>query len=164
MSKDELIIGLDVGSDSVGWAATDENFILKRVKGKTAWGARIFDCASDAKNRRSKRSARRRNQRRKYRVILLNQLFDNLVSKTDPSFFLRLENSNLVNEDKDIAARNKYPLFVEREKEKEFYKKYPTIWHLRKELVNNPSSESFKDIRNVYLAIHHIIKYRGNFF
>lgn len=39
---DKLFIGLDVGSDSVGWAATDENFRLYRLKGKTAWGARIF--------------------------------------------------------------------------------------------------------------------------
>ena len=45
---DKLYIGLDVGSDSVGWAATDEEYNLCRIKGKTAWGARLFDEASDA--------------------------------------------------------------------------------------------------------------------
>ena len=40
------------------------------------------------------------------------------------------------------------------------YLKYPTIYHLRKALME--SDEKF-DPRLVYLAIHHIIKYRGNF-
>ena len=163
MDKKELIIGLDVGSDSVGWAVTDEDFNLRRIKGKTAWGARIFDSAFDAKTRRSKRTARRRNQRRKYRIVLLNSLFDKMISQKDPTFFLRLENSNYVHDDKDEKVKNQYPLFIDLEKEKAFYKTYPTIWHLRKELVENSQSEAFNDIRNVYLAIHHIIKYRGNF-
>ena len=62
---DKLFIGLDVGSDSVGWAATDENFRLYRLKGKTAWGARIFSEANDAKGRRGFRVAGRRLARRK---------------------------------------------------------------------------------------------------
>ena len=163
MGKKDLIIGLDVGSDSVGWAVTDENFNLWRIKGKTAWGARIFDEASDAKTRRTKRSSRRRQARRKYRIYLLNQLFTPLINEKDPSFFVRLENSTLLNEDKAEAAKDKWPLFINEEDEKTFYKNYPTIWHLRKELMSNPDSEAFNDVRNVYLAIHHIIKYRGNF-
>ncbi len=35
-------IGLDLGTSSVGWAATDENYNFLRLKGKTAWGARVF--------------------------------------------------------------------------------------------------------------------------
>ena len=163
MEKKDLIIGLDVGSDSVGWAVTDEDFDLWRIKGKTAWGARIFDEASDAKARRTKRSSRRRQARRKYRIYLLNQLFTPLINEKDPSFFVRLENSTLLNEDKAEEAKDKWPLFINKEDEKTFYKNYPTIWHLRKELMSNPDSEAFNDVRNVYLAIHHIIKYRGNF-
>ena len=72
---DKLYIGLDVGSDSVGWAATDEEYNLCRIKGKTAWGARLFDEASDAKGRRQLRTARRRLARRKRRIAWLEEIF-----------------------------------------------------------------------------------------
>ena len=34
-------IGLDVGTDSIGWAVTDENYELLRERGRDFWGARI---------------------------------------------------------------------------------------------------------------------------
>ena len=164
MSQDNknLFIGLDVGSDSVGWAVTDEDFNLYRLKGKTAWGARLFSEASDAKDRRTHRTSRRRLARRKERVRLLNTLFDPLVASLDPTFFCRLENSTLQEQDKPSDAKADGFLFASREKEKEFYKAYPTIWHLRKALIANDDA-AFSDIRYLYLAIHHIVKYRGNF-
>lgn len=161
---DKLFIGLDVGSDSVGWAATDENFRLYKLKGKTAWGARIFSEANDAKGRRGFRVAGRRLARRKERIRLLNVLFDPLLKEKDPTFLLRLENSAIQNDDpnKPAQAVTDCPLFVNKQEEKEYYKKYPTIWHLRKALMEN-EDHAFSDIRFLYLAIHHIIKYRGNF-
>ena len=161
---DKLFIGLDVGSDSVGWAATDENFRLYRLKGKTAWGARIFSEANDAKGRRGFRVAGRRLARRKERIRLLNVLFDPLLKEKDPTFLLRLENSAIQNDDpnKPAQAVTDCPLFVNKQEEKEYYKKYPTIWHLRKALMEN-EDHAFSDIRLLYLAIHHIVKYRGNF-
>ncbi len=160
----KLFIGLDVGSDSVGWAATDENFHLYRLKGKTAWGARIFSEASDAKGRRGFRVAGRRLARRKERIRLLNTLFDPLLKEKDPTFLLRLENSAIQNDDpnKPAQAVTDCLLFANKQEEKGFYKRYPTIWHLRKALMDNEDC-AFSDIRFLYLAIHHIIKYRGNF-
>ena len=73
---DKLYIGLDVGSDSVGWAATDEEYNLCRIKGKTAWGARLFDAAHDAQERRQLRTARRRLARRKRRIAWLEAIFN----------------------------------------------------------------------------------------
>ncbi len=162
MADKKLYIGLDVGSDSVGWAATDQDFKLRRIKGKTAWGARLFDKASDAKTRRMKRSARRRSARRKYRIFLLNQLFAEALEKKDPNFLIRLANSNLHLEDKAESIKTKTPVFPTREEEISFYQQYPTIWHLRKAMLD-PSCPAYDDVRLVYLAIHHIIKYRGNF-
>ena len=75
MVNNDLYIGLDVGTDSVGWACTDENYNLCRIKGKTAWGVRIFDQAKDSKTRRTFRSNKRRQNRRKYRISLLDSLF-----------------------------------------------------------------------------------------
>ncbi len=161
MESKKLYIGLDIGTDSVGWAATNENFELKRIKGKTAWGARIFDPAESAKDRRMKRTTRRRNARRKYRIFLLNDLLKEALAEKDPDFLARLANSNLHAKHKP----NGLPLttiFPTRAEEVAFYKEYPTIWHLRKDLLN-PDSKAYDDIRLVYLALHHIIKYRGNF-
>lgn len=160
----KLFIGLDVGSDSVGWAATDEDYNLYRLKGKTAWGARLFTAASDAKGRRSLRVSGRRLARRKRRINLLNALFDPLLKEVDPTFLQRLEYSTLQNDDpnKPESSRSDTLLFLDKKKEKEFYKAYPTIWHLRRDMING-DEKAFSDIRYLYLAVHHIIKYRGNF-
>ena len=40
-----------------------------------------------------------------------------------------------------------------------YYDKYPTIYHVRKAVMEGTET----DIRLIYLAIHHMIKYRGNF-
>lgn len=155
-------VGIDAGSDSIGWAATDENYNLLRLKGKTAWGARIFNEASDAKARRIFRTSGRRMERRKHRLDLLQSLFETEINKVDDTFFLRLSESNYCIEDRNEKIRLDCPLFKNIDQEKAYYKKYPTIWHLRKALLENDSNIVW-DIRLVYLAIHHILKYRGNF-
>ncbi len=75
-----------------------------------------------------------------------------------------LRESSLDFEDKLISKKIdgvKYNLFAdEKYTDKNYYNKYPTIYHLRKYLVESTEKE---DIRLVYLALHHIIKYRGNF-
>ena len=160
----KLFIGLDVGSDSVGWAATDEDYNLYRLKGKTAWGARLFNAASDEKGRRGFRVSGRRLARRKRRINLLNTLFDPLLKDIDPTFLQRLEYSTLQNDDpnKPTSARSEALLFLNKEQERSFYKTYPTIWHLRRDMING-DEKAFSDIRYLYLAVHHIMKYRGNF-
>ncbi len=64
-------LGLDMGTGSVGWAATDKNYKLIRAKGKDLWGVRLFQTAKTAAERRSHRVARRRRQQRKEGVIVL---------------------------------------------------------------------------------------------
>ena len=156
----DYYIGLDVGSDSVGWAVTDENYNLKRLKGKTAWGARLFSGATDAKKRRMFRTSKRRMARRRYRIHLINEIFANHLREVDEYFLIRLAESQLLLSDK----KNKMPFYLlgSKEQDRAYYKKYPTIWHLRSALVHG-EEDAYKDLRLVYLAIHHIIKYRGNF-
>ena len=161
-------IGLDIGTNSVGWAVTDEryNLIKAPVKGKyknhDMWGIRLFESANPAEERRMARSNRRRGQRKIQRIKLLQELFSTEMNKVDPTFFIRLNESKLHPEDKSSVLNNeKHLLFVENENaEKEYYDKYPTIYHLRKELIDNDAPH---DIRLVYLALHHIIKNRGHF-
>lgn len=159
MSK--YYVGLDVGTDSVGWAATDEDYNLLRLKGKDAFGANLFSMASTAKARRLLRTSKRRTARRKYRIQLLNEILAEPISRKDPDFFPRLANSNLHWEDKK-GVKGHAVVFPTKKEEAQFYKDFPTIWHLRKALVAG-DQKAYKDIRLVYMGIHHIVKYRGNF-
>ncbi len=152
-------IGLDIGTTSVGWSVVEcDNQKIIRKGNKALWGVRLFDEASTATDRRNKRSTRRRYDRRRERIRLLQDVFQNEISKIDPNFFTKLNESFYHEQDKE----NKTIQLTKEEKEqrKKYNQQYKTIYHLRNELINNPSK---LDIRLVYLAIHHIIKYRGNF-
>ncbi len=156
---EKFYLGLDVGTDSVGIACTNEDYELLRAKGKDLWAVRLFEEAKTAAERRSKRTARRRLQRRAWRVDLLQELFEPYMS--DSLFFPRLNNSGFVYEDKDAILGAPYSLFADKNyTDKTFYKEYPTIYHLRKDLMYGDKKY---DLRLYYLAVHHIVKYRGHF-
>ena len=157
--KKDYYLGLDIGTNSVGWAVTDTDYNLCRFRGKDMWGIRLFNEAKPAADRRAKRTNRRRLQRRNQRIKLLQSLFAEEVYKVDPTFFIRLNESKLWLEDKTTGY--KHVLFVDKKyNDRDYHKQYPTQFHLRKELIysNEPH-----DIRLVYLALHHIIKNRGHF-
>lgn len=157
-------IGLDIGVASVGWCVTDEESNILKRNGKNMWGSRIFDEANTAKNTRMFRANRRRLNRRKERINILQSLLNEDMEKEYPSFFPMLRESYKDQEDKEISQNvfgKKYNLFSEEKMtDKTYYHNFKTIYHLRNYLVNTPEKV---DIRLVYLAIHHIIKYRGNF-
>ena len=69
----DYYVGIDSGSNSCGWAVTDENYNLLRFKGKDMWGARLFNSANDASKRRLERGNRRRLERKKTRLSLLER-------------------------------------------------------------------------------------------
>lgn len=155
-------IGLDIGTESVGWAVTDTQYQVKKVHGKALWGVRLFDEAQPAQDRRAFRVARRRIQRRRQRLEWLQQQFAQAVGQVDPGFFQRMEESRFWEEDKrgDVPL-GKYTLFGDKSfTDWDYHHIYPTIYHLRKELL---SSQQPHDVRLVYLAIHHIMKNRGHF-
>lgn len=179
-------LGLDMGTDSCGWCVTDDKYNIIRSRKKTygpdgklikregchLWGARLFGPAKTAQNRRLNRTARRRLARRRRRILLLRELFQPEMDKIDPNFFRRLDQSNLWNEDKDKELQMEHNfLFNDKDlTDKEYYKDFPTIYHLRKAMVNgltinghyyDPKKQF--DIREVYLVLAHMIKYRGNF-
>lgn len=155
--KNVYTLGLDIGTNSVGWAVVDQNHNLAKALGHYMRGVRMFKDSEDAKARRTFRNSRRRLARRKERICLLQNIFSEEINKIDPNFFIRLNESFYQIEDKRIKSNLIFDNFLSN---KEYNRKYPTIWHLRNELVNATDK---KDIRLVYLAIHHIVKYRGNF-
>ena len=169
MSNKPYSIGLDIGTNSVGWAVITDDYKVpsKKMKvlgnpdkhfiKKNLIGALLFDEGTTAEDRRLKRTARRRYTRRKNRLRYLQEIFSPEISKVDSSFFHRLDDSFLVPEDK---RGSKYPIFATLAEEKEYHKNFPTIYHLRKQLAN---SKEKADLRLIYLALAHMIKYRGHF-
>jgi len=148
-------IGLDIGTTSVGYAVTNSNCDLFKIKGKNMWGVRLFEEADKAVNTRTLRGARRRYDRRKQRIKLLQSFF--LESgELDTNFFEKMANTYVADDSK------KYNLFDEPMFNDKHYfgGEEKTIYHWRKRLITTTEKE---DIRIVYLALHHIVKYRGNF-
>lgn len=161
MENKQYYIGLDVGTNSVGWAVTDTSYNLLRAKGKDMWGARLFEKANTAAERRTKRTSRRRSEREKARKAMLKELFADEINKVDPSFFIRLEESKFFLDDRSENNRQRYTLFNDATfTDKDYYKKYKTIFHLRSDLIN--SDEKF-DVRLVFLAILNLFSHRGHF-
>lgn len=161
----EYYLGLDLGTASTGWAITDPEYHVLRKHGKALWGVRLFESASTAEERRMFRTGRRRLDRRNWRIQILQEIFAEEICKIDPGFFLRMKESKYYPEDKRDINGNcpelPYALFVDNDfTDKDYHKKFPTIYHLRKMLMN---TEDTPDIRLVYLAIHHMLKHRGHF-
>ena len=168
MDKQKYYLGLDCGTNSVGWAVTNEKYELLRRRGKTLWGFRLFDEAQTAAERRVNRLNRRRLARTRRRIKLLQMLFSEEMAKVDPDFYIRLKESFYLAEDKDFQNQNKVSkntLFNDVDyKDKDFHKQYPTIWHLRNAILESADDDSRHfDIREYFLAIQHIMKNRGHF-
>ena len=154
-SDAEYNIGLDAGTASAGWSVVDDfTGELCYFKGKPTWGSRLYPEAAKASEARSHRSQRRLISRRRQRLNLLQEIFNDEMDKVDADFFNRLNNAFRVMDD---DKRNfKHPIFNDSDfSENEYYKRFPTIYHLRNFLME---SKEKQDLRLVYLAFHNIIK------
>ena len=157
---EDYFVGLDIGTGSTGWAVTNKSYELLKFKSHKMWGSRLFDEGKSAVGRRSFRSIRRRLERRKLRLKLLEELFADAMAQVDPTFFMRLRESKYHYEDKTTGHSSKHILFIDKKyTDQDYFKEYPTIYHLRAELMKSGTD----DIRKLFLAVHHILKYRGNF-
>lgn len=156
----DYFVGLDIGTSSVGWAVTNKAYELLKFRSHKMWGSRLFDEGESAVARRGFRSMRRRLERRKLRLKLLEELFADAMAQVDPTFFMRLRESKYHYEDKTTGHSSKHILFIDKNyNDQDYFKEYPTVYHLRSELMKSGTD----DIRKLFLAVHHILKYRGNF-
>lgn len=155
----EYYLGLDIGTNSLGWAVTDPEYNILEYRRKAMWGIHLFDEGNTAAERRMHRCARRRLNRRKQRIVLLRELFSKELFSVDPSFYDRLDSSSLVLEDREDKQKNS--LFNDPDfSDVDYHSRFPTIYHLRKYLMETSDKP---DLRLIYLACHHIVKYRGHF-
>ena len=47
----EYYLGLDIGTDSVGWAVCDTDYKIPKFKGNAMWGIRLFEKSNSAEER-----------------------------------------------------------------------------------------------------------------
>lgn len=152
-------LGLDIGTNSVGYAVTDEEYNLIKHSGEAMWGSHIFEEAKQSAERRQFRTARRRGDRRKQRVALIGEIFAPEIGKVDERFFIRRQESGLYRE--DVEAGDDYLIFNGKDyNDRSFYRDYPTIHHLIDELM---TSDEPHDVRLVYLACAYLVAHRGHF-
>lgn len=154
-------IGLDIGTNSLGWAVADsEGKILTYKKRPMSGTVLIQENGKTAADRRGFRSSRRRLARRKQRIKWLQDLMSPMFEKEDPQFFQRLKYSYVARGDETCEIDPSLLFDNSYYKTHDFHGMFHTIYHLRKSLT---LIDAPMDLRLVYLAIHHIVKYRGNF-
>ena len=150
-------LGIDIGTDSVGYAATDLSYSILKFKGEPVWGVTLFDEALPGDERRSHRTDRRRLNRRQQRVKLIQELYAKEISRIDPSFYHRQSVSSMLSDD----SGESYTLFDDPDyTDREYHHDYPTIHHLLWELMNSAEPH---DVRLVYLACAWLVAHRGHF-
>lgn len=161
MEKDkEYYIGLDIGTDSVGYAAIDERYKLVKFKGEPIWGSHLFDAASQSAERRSFRTARRRLDRRQQRVKMVDEIMAPEIIKESPNFFIHKRESALYGDDRSTNDGD-HLYFNGGFTDRDYYKKYPTIHHLIVDLMNDGGTK--KDIRLINIAVCWLVAHRGHF-
>lgn len=138
---EEFYVGYDIGIGSVGWSIIAKELVNDENKYTLIDnGVYLFDQAIDAKEARTKRSARRNTRRRKWRIKQLRDAFVDFgiidEKEIDQEGYKEFNNKNY-----DID-----------------FKKFPTIYHLRKYALNNKVS-----LRELYLCLLNITKTRGHF-
>lgn len=159
MKNEKYYLGLDIGTDSVGYAATEVSPLYKLLKydGQPIWGVELFDSAKTKAERRSFRTSRRRLDRRQQRVRLLQEIFADEIAKVDSCFFTRIKESALLR----VDSKEPYCLFNDSNfSDKQYHKKYPTIHHL---IVDLMTSSKVHDVRLVYIACAWLVAHRGHF-
>ena len=160
MKSAPYFLGLDCGTDSVGYAVTDLQYNPETHKGEPILGVTTFEQAELSGVRRKNRTSRRRLDRRQQRVQLVQELFAPLIADIDPQFFVRLRQSALWREDW-IDPKSKGIIFCDEVfTDKVYHKKYPTIHHLICDLLHNTEPH---DIRLVYIACAWLVAHRGHF-
>src|SRR5699024_2992775 len=127
-------IGLDIGISSVGWSCITEDFQIPTYNGRYAIGVREFESADTAEERRLQRGTSRRYYRRIKRIQLLQNVTAPLLKKY-PDFFPKSDESekHFWKNNNKFENKTLSEILIEAG---ENPRKYPTIYHLRKDLLN----------------------------
>lgn len=119
-------------------------------------GVREFDSAKTAEETRLQRGTRRRYNRRIRRIQLLQQTIEPLF-KGIPGFFIQHQEKHFWRNSNDFENNSLSETLKDLNQNP---KSYPTIYHLRDTLIKRKEKTH---PRLIYLALHHLTKYRGHF-
>lgn len=159
-NKIPYTIGVDIGTGSVGAVAiNNETLQPLTFRGRPALLAHTFEQADTAEATRLSRGASRGYDRRIKRIQMVQKLFAPYINNS--GFFSLEDNGHFWNNSNNFL--NKTLSEILREcgySKKEIAEQFPTIYHLRKHLID---SNEKMDLRLVYLAVHNLTKYRGHF-
>lgn len=158
--KKNYYLGLDIGTNSVGAAAADENYDPMKHKGEPIWVSHLFDEGKQCSERRGFRTARRRLDRRQQRVQLIDEIFAPEVAKVDEGFYIRKQESALWREDKTNPSQVNMYFNDKGYTDTDYHREYPTIHHLIMKLMEE---EGPFDIRMVNIAVDWLVAHRGHF-
>ncbi len=138
-NKNELVLGLDVGITSVGWALIDDS-----TNNLVEFGVRRFDQATAASEARVNRSARRTNRRKNWRKQQIKNAFND---------FNIIQNEEMMKKGySDFTATHKSKTLdqsLSQISEK-------TVYHLRNKALTEKVS-----LRELFISIYNIAKTRG---
>ena len=123
-------LGLSVSSTSVGWTVTDEQYNILKFKRKSTWDIHLFDRAESSEERQLFRTKRRRIDRRKWKLSLLNDLFEDAISTVDPDFLRLFSDEASYHSASGVTSFGKG------------HDDFPTVYHLRRHLMITPSSRN----------------------
>lgn len=151
-------MGLDIGTNSIGYAVTAPDYSLCKFRGEPMWGVHLFEEAHTAQDRRTFRTARRRLERRRQRVRLLEELFAKEITAIDANFFIRRRESALWT--KEDAAHDVRLFDGGGLTDAQYHIDYPTIHHLICDLM---TATTPRDIRLVFIACAWLVANRGHF-
>ncbi len=158
-AKKKYYLGLDIGTDSVGYAVTDEQYKPIKFNGEPLIGTHLIDATEDNVARRNFRTARRRLDRRQQRIGFIREIFAKEIEQTDANFYKRLDCSALFAEDKALPSKNSF-FNDDNYNDKNYHTDYPTIHHLITALMNGTAK---RDVRLLYLAVAYLVAHRGHF-
>lgn len=74
-TKDDYIVGLDIGTDSCGWVAMNSDNDILKLQGKTAIGSHLFEAGKSAADRRLFRTTHRRIKKKKMAFEIIRGIF-----------------------------------------------------------------------------------------
>ena len=159
-NTEDYFLGLDIGTNSVGYAVTDNRYRVLKYKGEPMWGSHLFDEALQCAERRGYRTARRRLDRRQQRVHLVDEIFAPYVTEIDKDFYVRKQSSELYGSDKKTS--DPYLYFNDTGfNDSDYHNEYKTIHHLIMDLINDKDSKF--DLRLINIAIDWLVAHRGHF-
>lgn len=149
-TKTPYLIGMDIGTNSVGIAMTDKDYNVINVNGKRAMCSRKLGKAETATKRRAARGARIRIDRNQTRQSFVLDALIDIFENLNPNFATYIKESGLHENDRSVPLSES-----EKQRIRRINKEYPTIHHKIMACINNTAEEDELWVESLYYMTSH---------